>query len=56
MVDIWIRVSLAATKHHDQKVSSEGKGLFCLHFYIAVHQQTKSRQDLQQGSNLQGRS
>lgn len=32
---LCLRVSIAATKHH--KASWGGKGLFGLHFHIAVH-------------------
>jgi hypothetical protein len=38
------RVSTAA----DQKASWEGKGLFCLHFHVAVHHQRKSGLELKQ--------
>jgi len=34
--------------HHDQKASWGGKGLFSLHFHIAVHHQRKSGQELKQ--------
>ena len=34
---VLVRVSIAATKHHNQKASWGGKGLFGLHFHIAVH-------------------
>ena len=34
----YLRVFIAALKHHDQKKSNEGeKGLFGLHFHITVH-------------------
>ena len=39
---------MAAMKHHDQKASWEGKGLFGLHFHAAVHLWRKSRQELKQ--------
>jgi hypothetical protein len=32
-------VSIAATKHHNQKASWGGKSLFGLHFHIAVPQE-----------------
>jgi hypothetical protein len=35
-------------KHHDQEASWGGKGLFCLHFHIAVHHQRKSGLELKQ--------
>ena len=34
---VLVRVSIAAAKHHDQKVSWERKGLFSLHFHVTVH-------------------
>ena len=39
-------------KHDDQEASWGGKGLFSLHFHIAVHHQRKSGQELMQGRNL----
>jgi len=48
-----VRVSTAATKHHDQKASWGGKGLFGLHFHITVHHQRKSGQELKQGRKLE---
>jgi hypothetical protein len=48
-----VRVSIAAMKHHDQKASWGGKGLFSLHFHIAVRHQRKSGQELTQGRNLE---
>jgi len=33
-------------KHHDQEASWGGKGLFSLHFHIAVHHQRRSGQEL----------
>jgi hypothetical protein len=47
------RVSVAATKHHDQKASWEGKGLLGSHFHIVVHHGRKSGQELKQGRNLE---
>jgi len=41
------------TKYHDQEASWAGKGLFSLHFHMAVHHQRKSRQELTQGRNLE---
>jgi hypothetical protein len=41
-----------STKHHDKEASWAGTGLFSLHFYIAVHHQKKSGQELTQGRNL----
>ena len=35
--NVLVRVSIAVMKHHDQKASWRGKGLFGLHFHIAVH-------------------
>jgi len=46
-------VSIAETKHRDQKASWGGKGLFSLHFCIAVHNLRKSGQELKQGRNLE---
>jgi hypothetical protein len=47
MESILVRVSIPA-KHHDQEASWEGKGLFSLHFHIAVHHQRKSGLELKQ--------
>jgi len=41
------------SKHHDQEASWGGKGLFNLHFCIAVHHQRKSGQELTQGRKLE---
>jgi hypothetical protein len=41
------------TKHHDQEASCGGKGLFCLHVYIAVHHRSKSGHELTHGRNLE---
>jgi hypothetical protein len=38
----------SCTKHHDQEASWGGKGLFSLHFHIAVHHQRKSGLELKQ--------
>jgi hypothetical protein len=35
----FVRVSIAAIKHHHQKASWEEKGLFSLHYHIVVHHQ-----------------
>jgi hypothetical protein len=43
----WSRF-LFQHKHHGQEASWEGKGLFSLHFYIAVHHQRKSGLELKQ--------
>jgi hypothetical protein len=43
----------SCTKHHVQEASWGGKGLFSLHFHIAVHHQKKSGQELTQGRNLE---
>jgi hypothetical protein len=43
----------SCTKHHDQEASWGGKGLLGLHFYIAVHHQRKSGQELTQCRNLE---
>ena len=42
-------VSIAMIKHHDQKATWRGKGLFDLHFPIAFER--KSGQDLKQNGN-----
>jgi hypothetical protein len=39
----------SCTKHHDQEASWGGKGLFSLHFRIAVDHQRKSGLELKQG-------
>jgi hypothetical protein len=44
-------ISIVATKHHDQKRSWGGKGLFGLHFQITIHQWRKSEQELKQSWN-----
>jgi hypothetical protein len=54
----WISISvsfffIAVMKHHDQKASWGGKGLFGLHFYIIVHHRRKSGQELKQVRNLE---
>ena len=36
------------TKHHDQKASWRGKGLFSLHFHISVYHQRRSGLELKQ--------
>lgn len=36
-LSVLVRVSLDVTKHHDQKANWAGKGLFALHFSIAIH-------------------
>ena len=41
------------TKHHIQEASWGGKGLYGLYFYIAVHHERKSGQELTQGKNLE---
>jgi hypothetical protein len=38
---VLARVSIVATKHQNQKASWRVKGLFSLHFHIAVHQLNK---------------
>jgi hypothetical protein len=43
----------SCTKHHYREASWGGKGLLSLHFYIAVHHQRKSGQELTQGRNLE---
>lgn len=37
-----VRVSVTTIKHYDKEVSSEGKGLFGLYFYISAYHQRKS--------------
>jgi hypothetical protein len=44
---------LLRQKHHDQKASWGGKGLFGLHFHIALHHWRKSGQELKQGRILE---
>ncbi|MCV4640123.1 hypothetical protein OFB62_32990, partial [Escherichia coli] len=39
---------LSLHKHQDQEASWGGKGLFSLHFHVAVHHQRKSGQELKQ--------
>ena len=67
-LDLWVSQSMnyqpkiinslsqgyySCTKHHDQTASWGVKGLFSLHFHIAVHYQRKSEQELTQSRNLQ---
>jgi hypothetical protein len=47
-----LRVSIAATKHHDRKASCGGKDSFGLLFHIAVHQQRKLGQEFKQGKSM----
>ena len=35
LVSVLVRVTIAVMRHHDQKSSWGGKGLFGLHFHIA---------------------
>lgn len=51
-IDVLVTVSVAAMKHHNQKASWGGKGLFGLHFQIIVHPWRKPGQELKQGRNL----
>ena len=50
---ILVRVSIAATKHHDPKASWGGQGLFGLCFQITVYHWRKLGQKLKQGRNLE---
>jgi hypothetical protein len=43
----------SCTKRLGQEASWGGKGLFRIHFHIAVHHQAKSGQELKQGRNLE---
>jgi hypothetical protein len=43
---VLVKLSIAVTKHHSQEASWERKGLFSLHFHIAVHHQRKSGLEL----------
>jgi hypothetical protein len=43
----------SCTKYHDQKASWRGKGLFSLHFLVAIHHQRKTGQEFTEGSNLE---
>ena len=43
----------SCTKHRDQETSWGGKGVFNLHFHIAVHHQRNLGQKLTQGRNLE---
>jgi hypothetical protein len=38
----------SCTQHHDKEASWRGKGLFSLHFHVAVHHQRKSGLELKQ--------
>ena len=47
-------VSIAAVKHHDQKVNCGRKGLFNLiNFQLIVHHWRKSGEELKQGRSLE---
>jgi hypothetical protein len=48
-----LRVSIAVMKHHHQKASQGGQGLFTSHFHIAVHHWRKSGQELKWGRSLE---
>jgi hypothetical protein len=43
----------SCTKHHDQEASWGGKGLFSLHFHIAVHHQRKSLKQVREQELMQ---
>ena len=45
------RVSIAGLKHHDQKASWRGKGLFGLDFRVTVDHGRNSGQELKQGES-----
>jgi len=49
MPGVLVRVSIAVTKHHDQKHAGEERVLFCLHFQVIVHHWRKSGQEFKQG-------
>jgi hypothetical protein len=48
-VYVLVRVKIAVLKHHDQKVSWVGNGLFCSQFHITVelfhHLKTRTHRD-----------
>jgi hypothetical protein len=50
---VLVRVSIAVTKHHDQKPSWGRKGLFDLHIHIAILHQRNSGQELKHNRNLE---
>lgn len=43
---IYIRVTIAVIKGHDQKQLGEGQDLFDLYFHIIVHLERKSGKEL----------
>ena len=45
---VLVRVSIASVKHHNQKANWGARGLFNLHFDIAVHHQRKLWQNFKQ--------
>jgi hypothetical protein len=49
---VLVRVSIAMTKH-DQKAILGEKGLFGLHFHVAVHYWRTSGQELKQGRSME---
>jgi hypothetical protein len=50
---ILVRAFIASTKHHEQKTSWRGKGLFGLYFHTTVGHWSKSGQRLEQGWYLE---
>lgn len=56
LLPTYLRVSIAAMKHDDQKASWEGKGLLSLQFHITVHHQSKLGQELKQFKILKARA
>ena len=50
---ILVKVCIPAQNIMTKKQVGEGKGVFSLHFHIAVHLQRKSGQELTQGRNLE---
>ena len=53
LLSVLVRVSIAVAKCHDQKASWGRKGLFGLHFHIAVFHRRKSGQELKLGGSLE---
>jgi hypothetical protein len=50
LAPVLVRVSIPGQKHHDQEAVGEEKGLFSLHFHIAVHHWKKNWNSSRSGS------
>ena len=50
---VLVKISIALTKHHDQKARCVGGVYFSLYFHIAAHHWKKAGQESKQGRNLE---